>query len=52
MPRVISAPDWVANDLPLNYQFGSRLSASLGFRAHILRSIAIRGPAAGTYRSV
>ncbi|OLP79645.1 hypothetical protein AK812_SmicGene40045 [Symbiodinium microadriaticum] len=21
--RVISAPDWVANDLPLNYQFGS-----------------------------
>ena len=26
--RVLSAPDWVANDLPLNYQFGPWLSAS------------------------
>ena len=32
---MLSAPDWVANDLPLNYQFGSGLSVRSSLCVHV-----------------
>ncbi|CAJ1420734.1 unnamed protein product [Effrenium voratum] len=35
--RVISAPDWVANDLPLNYQFGYMYYLGIGMQPITVR---------------
>ncbi|CAE7747700.1 unnamed protein product, partial [Symbiodinium necroappetens] len=39
--RVISAPDWVANDLPLNYQFGYIHYLGVGARLGSFESLEI-----------